>query len=50
MSPDTKAIQNDDTANPGMLWVLDGENVVEAATPARRTRPAPIAMMTRAPA
>ena len=25
MSPDTKAIQNDDTANPGMLWVLDGE-------------------------
>jgi sulfur-oxidizing protein SoxA len=25
MSPDTKAIQDDDTANPGMLWVLDGE-------------------------
>ena len=25
MSPDTQAIQNDDTANPGMLWVLDGE-------------------------
>jgi L-cysteine S-thiosulfotransferase len=25
MTPDTKAIQNDDTANPGMLWVLDGE-------------------------
>ena len=25
MAPDTKAIQNDDTANPGMLWVLDGE-------------------------
>jgi sulfur-oxidizing protein SoxA len=25
MSPDTHAIQNDDTANPGMLWVLDGE-------------------------
>jgi L-cysteine S-thiosulfotransferase len=25
MSPDTKAMQDDDTANPGMLWVLDGE-------------------------
>jgi L-cysteine S-thiosulfotransferase len=25
MAPDTRAIQNDDTANPGMLWVLDGE-------------------------
>jgi L-cysteine S-thiosulfotransferase len=25
MTPDTRAIQNDDTANPGMLWVLDGE-------------------------
>ena len=25
MSPDTQAIQNDDTANPGMLWVKDGE-------------------------
>src|SRR5437588_12495905 len=25
MSPDTQAIQNDDTANPGMLSVLDGE-------------------------
>jgi sulfur-oxidizing protein SoxA len=25
MAPDTKAIQDDDTANPGMLWVLDGE-------------------------
>ena len=24
MSPDTKAMQDDDTANPGMLWVLDG--------------------------
>ncbi len=27
MAPDTQAIQNDDTANPGMLWVLDGENL-----------------------
>src|SRR3954447_11689154 len=25
MSPENQAIQNDDTANPGMLWVLDGE-------------------------
>jgi sulfur-oxidizing protein SoxA len=25
MAPDTKAIQDDDTANPGMLWALDGE-------------------------
>ena len=25
MTPDTQAIQDDDTANPGMLWVLEGE-------------------------
>jgi L-cysteine S-thiosulfotransferase len=25
MTPDTKAMQNDDSTNPGMLWVLDGE-------------------------
>jgi sulfur-oxidizing protein SoxA len=25
MSPENQAIQNDDTTNPGMLWVLDGE-------------------------
>jgi sulfur-oxidizing protein SoxA len=25
MTPDTQAIQDHDTANPGMLWVLDGE-------------------------
>ena len=25
MTPETKAMQDDDTANPGMLWVLDGE-------------------------
>ncbi len=30
MSADTQAIQNDDTANPGMLWVLDGEAVWKA--------------------
>jgi len=27
MTPDTKAMQDDDTANPGMLWVLDGEGL-----------------------
>ena len=27
MAPDTKAIQDDDTANPGMLSVLDGEQL-----------------------
>jgi sulfur-oxidizing protein SoxA len=27
MAPDTQAIQNDDTDNPGMLWVLDGEKL-----------------------
>ena len=25
MSAETKAMQDEDTANPGMLWVLDGE-------------------------
>lgn len=25
MTPETQAMQNDDTVNPGMLWVLDGE-------------------------
>src|SRR4051812_16661415 len=27
MAPDTKAMQDDDTSNPGMLWVLDGEKL-----------------------
>jgi L-cysteine S-thiosulfotransferase len=27
MTPETQAIQNDDAANPGMLWVLDGEKL-----------------------
>jgi L-cysteine S-thiosulfotransferase len=27
MAPDTQASQDDDTANPGMLWVLDGERL-----------------------
>jgi L-cysteine S-thiosulfotransferase len=30
MTPDTQAMQNDDTANPGMLWVLDGEKLWNA--------------------
>ena len=25
MKPETRAMQDDDTSNPGMLWVLDGE-------------------------
>ena len=25
VSPETRAMQEDDTSNPGMLWVLDGE-------------------------
>ena len=32
MSPDTQAIQNDDTANPGMLSVLDGEGLWQRKT------------------
>jgi sulfur-oxidizing protein SoxA len=27
MAPETQAMQVDDTANPGMLWVLDGEKL-----------------------
>jgi L-cysteine S-thiosulfotransferase len=27
MTTDTRAIQDDDTANPGLLWVLDGETL-----------------------
>jgi sulfur-oxidizing protein SoxA len=27
MAPDTKAMQDDDTANPGMLWVMEGESL-----------------------
>jgi sulfur-oxidizing protein SoxA len=37
MAPDTQAIQNDDTANPGMLWVLDGETLWKAKTGAAMT-------------
>jgi L-cysteine S-thiosulfotransferase len=32
MTPDTQAIQDDDTANPGMLWVLDGETLWKSKT------------------
>ena len=32
MTPETQAIQNDDTANPGMLWVLDGEKLWNSKT------------------
>jgi sulfur-oxidizing protein SoxA len=32
MTPDTRAIQDDDTANPGMLWVLDGEKLWNSKT------------------
>ena len=50
MTPDTKAIQDDDTANPGMLWVLDGEALWNEQGRCVRARPAPIATMTRVPA
>ena len=32
MTPDTKAMQDDDTSNPGMLWVLDGETLWRSKT------------------
>jgi sulfur-oxidizing protein SoxA len=32
MTPDTQAMQNDDTSNPGMLWVMDGEALWNAKT------------------
>jgi L-cysteine S-thiosulfotransferase len=32
MTPETQAIQDDDTANPGMLWVLDGEKLWNSKT------------------
>ena len=50
MAPDTRAMQNDDTTNPGMLWVLDGEKLWNAQGRARRARPAPIATRMRASA
>ena len=47
MGRETRAMQDDDVANPGMLWVLDGE-ALWARRPARPARPAPIATATRA--
>ena len=41
-------MQDDDTANPGMLWVLDGEALWKQQGRRRRTRPAPTATATRA--
>jgi sulfur-oxidizing protein SoxA len=32
MTPDTKAMQDDDTSNPGMLWALDGEALWKTET------------------
>ncbi|WP_025034742.1 sulfur oxidation c-type cytochrome SoxA [Bradyrhizobium sp. DOA9] len=32
MGPDTRAMQDDDTANPGMLFVLDGEQLWKKTT------------------
>jgi len=32
MTPETQAMQNDDTSNPGMLWVLDGETLWKSKT------------------
>jgi sulfur-oxidizing protein SoxA len=32
MKPDTRAMQDEDTANPGMLWVLDGESLWKRKT------------------
>jgi sulfur-oxidizing protein SoxA len=32
MKPETRAMQDDDTANPGMLWVLDGETLWKRKT------------------
>ena len=49
MAPDTQAMQNDDTANPGMLWVLDGEALWKKR-PVPPTRPAAIVTAMRAPA
>ncbi len=50
MSRETRAMQDDDTANPGMLWVLDGEALWNRKAGAARQSPAPTAMATRAPA
>ena len=38
MSRETRAMQDDDTANPGMLWVLEGEALWEPEGRRRRPR------------
>ena len=50
MTRETRAMQDDDTVNPGMLWVLDGEALMGAKSRRRPTNPAPTAMAMRAPA
>ena len=35
MSPETRAMQDDDKSNPGMLWVLDGARRRRSAPPVR---------------
>ena len=42
MSRETRAMQDDDTANPGMLWVLEGATLWDRKA-GRRTAPAPTA-------
>ena len=38
MSAETRAMQDDDAANPGMLWVLDGEALWnQAEGPSRKS-------------
>ena len=49
MKPDTKAMQDGDTANPGMLWLLDGEGLwkrklVPPSRPRRLPRRCPTSM------
>ena len=36
MARETRAMQDDDTANPGMLWVLDGEALWKRKAGSRR--------------
>ncbi len=49
MSRESRAMQDDDTANAGMLWVLDGETLWNRHVGAPKN-PAPVAMATPAPA
>ena len=47
MSRETRAIQDDDTANPGMLSVLDGEALWAQKAGTTPASPAPTAMAMR---